>query len=139
MKKTQLSFERTADRMRDVWGTFLGVVEAFNENDWNAYEQYLDENVVVYNLGVVGYTIGKVNVTNYFRGISTQNNLDLQFWPFNEINLFPGTFPYSVRGRAYWTHKASHHVEVPIRYECQFAAGRSSLLTAVWAEHLVGD
>ena len=139
MKKTQLSFQRSAVRIQGVWENFLGVVEAFNDNDWNAYQQYLDENVVVYNLGVVGYTIGRKDVTNYFRGISTQNKLDLQFWPFNDITLFPGTFPYSVRGRAYWTHQASNHIEIPIRFECQFAPGQSSLLTAVWAEHLVGD
>ena len=139
MRKTQLSFQRSAPRIRGVWETFLGVVEAFNDNNWDAYQNYLDENVVVYNLGVIGYTIGKQAVTDYFRGISTQDPLDLQFWPFNAIDLFPGTFPYSVRGRAYWTHNASNHVEVPIRYEIQFAAGHSSLVTAVWGEHLVGD
>lgn len=126
-------------RIEGVLGTFVGAVNAFNDNDWDAYRQYLDQNVVAYNLSVPGYTIGGDNVTNYFRNISDPKDiLALQFEPTNDIVWFPSVFPLSVRGVARWTHKASHHVRVHIRYEFQFAPG-SFLLTAVWAQHLIGD
>jgi hypothetical protein len=127
-----------AKRIQGVVGTFVDATNAFNDNDWNTYAQYLDQNVVAYNLSLPGYTIGSVNVTGYFLSISTGNNLDLQFEPTNDITWWPGPYPLSVRGVALWTHKASHHVRVPIRYEFQFSPASFSL-TAVWAQHLIGD
>jgi hypothetical protein len=126
------------ERMEGVLGTFVDATNAFNENDWDTYAQNLDQNVVAYNLSVPGYTIGSHDVTEYFRGISTGNNLDLQFVPTNDITWWPGPYPLSVRGVALWTHKASHHVRVPIKYEFQFSPGSFSL-TSVWAQHLIGD
>jgi len=127
-------------RIEGVLGTFVGAVNAFNDNDWDAYGQYLDQNVVAYNLSEFGYTMGRGNVTDYFRRISDpQDRLSLQFEPTNDITWFPSVFPLSVRGVARWTHKASHHVRVRIRYEFQFAPGESFLLTAVWGQHLIGD
>jgi hypothetical protein len=127
-------------RIQGVLGTFVGAVNAFNDNDWDAYKKYLDQNVVAYNLSVFGYTIGRDNVADYFGSISDPNDkLSLQFEPTNNITWFPSVFPLSVWGVARWTHKASHHVQVPIRYEFQFSPGESFLLTAVWAQHLIGD
>jgi len=127
-------------RIQGVLGTFVGAVNAFNDNNWDAYKNYLDQNVVAYNLSVFGYTIGRDTVTDYFRSISDpKDNLSLQFDPTNDITWFPSIFPLSVRGVARWTHKASHHIQVPIRYEFQFAPGESFLLTSVWAQHLIGD
>ena len=114
-----------AKRIEGVVGTFVDATNAFNANDWDAYALYLDQNVVAYNLSVVGYTIGSINVTNYFRSISTGNNLDLQFEPTNDIAWWPGPYPLSVRGVALWTYKASHHVRVPIKYKFQFSPGSS--------------
>jgi hypothetical protein len=34
------------ERIQGVLGTFVGAVNAFNDNDWDTYSQYLDENVV---------------------------------------------------------------------------------------------
>lgn len=128
------------DRIDGVLGTFVGSVNAFNNNDWDVYKEYLDQNVVAYNLSVPGYTIGKDTVTNYFRGISDpKDKLALQFEPTNNIVWFPSVFPLAVRGVARWTYKASHHARVPIRYEFQFSPGEAFLLTAVWAQHLIGD
>jgi hypothetical protein len=115
-----------------VLGTFVGATQAFNDNDWKEYEKYLDQNVVAYNLGAAGYTIGKGPVTQYFSDISTGNNLDLQFDPTPEITWFPSLFPLSVRGFARWTHTAAGHIGVRIKYEFQFYPG-SFLLTSVWA------
>ena len=139
MTLTAVQINLAAKQIQGVLGTFAGATAAFNNNDWDAYEQYLDKNVVAYNLSVPGYTIGSGPVTNYFRSISTGNNLDLQFQPTNEITWFPSVFPLSVRGVALWTHQASHHVQIPINYEFQFSPGGSFLLTAVWAQHLIGD
>jgi hypothetical protein len=128
------------ERIQGVLGTFVGAVNAFNDNDWDTYSQYLDENVVAYNLSVVGYTTGRDNVTNYFRDISDhKDKLALQFQPTNDITWFPSVFPLAVRGVALWTHKASHHIRVSIKYEFQFSPGESFLLTSVWAQHLIGD
>jgi hypothetical protein len=130
----------SAARIEGVAGTFFGAVDAFNDNDWDAYKQYLDGNVVAYNLSVLGYTIGRDNVCNYFRGISDpKDKLALQFEPTNHIQWFPNGYPLSVWGVARWTHKASHHVRVPINYEFQFYPGESFLLTSVWGQHLSGD
>jgi hypothetical protein len=128
-----------AKRIQGVVGTFVDATNAFNDNDWDTYAQYLDEDVVAYNLSVPGHTNGSIKVTEYFRRISTGNNLDLQFEPTNDITWWPGPYPLSVRGVALWTHKDSHHVRVPIKYKFQFSPGESYLLTAVWAQHLVGD
>jgi hypothetical protein len=129
-----------AERIQGVLGTFVDATNAFNDNDWDAYKQYLDQNVVAYNLSVPGYTIGRDTVTNYFRDISDpKDKLALQFEPTNDITWFPSVFPLAVRGVARWTHKASHHERVPIRYEFQFSPGESFLLTSVWAQHLIGD
>src|ERR1700760_638605 len=127
-----------AKRIDGVLGTFVEATNAFNENDWNTYSKSLDQNVVAYNLSVPGYTMGIDNVVDYFRGISTADKLDLQFAPTNDITWFPSIFPLSVQGSALWTHKASHHVRIPINYEFQFSPG-SFLLTSIWAEHLIGD
>ena len=127
-------------RIQGVLGTFVNSVNAFNNNDWDKYKNYLDPNVVAYNLSVVGYTIGKDNVANYFSVISDpKNNLNLQFQPTNDITWFPSIYPLGVRGVALWTHKANGHVKVPIRYEFLFYPGESFLLTSIWAQHLVGD
>jgi hypothetical protein len=127
-------------RIEGVAGTFFGAVDAFNKNDWDAYKQYLDENVVAYNLSVIGYTPGRDAVAAYFSRISDpKDKLALQFEPTNDINWFPSGYPLSVWGVALWTHKASHHVRVPINYQFQFYPGDSFLLTAVWAQHLIGD
>jgi hypothetical protein len=127
-------------RIQGVLGTFVEAVNAFNDNDWDTYRQYLDQNVVAYNLSVVGYTTGRDNVTNYFRGISdTKDKLSLQFQPTNDITWFPSVYPVGVRGCALWTHKANGHVKVHIRYEFLFYPGESFLLTSIWAQHLVGD
>jgi len=127
-------------RIQGVLGTFVSAVDAFNNNDWNAYAKYLDQNVVVYNLGVIGYTLGRDNVVQYFANISDPNDkLNLQFQPTNDITWSPGNYPLGVRGVALWTHKASGHVGVPIRYKCQFYPGESFSLTSIWGQHLVGD
>jgi hypothetical protein len=129
-----------SERIQGVLGTFVGAVNAFNDNDWDAYQQYLDQDVVAYNLSVIGYTRGRGRVTDYFRGISDpEDKLALQFHPTNNITWFPSVFPLSVRGVARWTHKANGHVRVRIKYEFQFSPGDSFLLTAVWAQHLIGD
>ena len=101
MRKTQLSFQRSAVRMRDVLGDVLRLVDAFNKNDWDAYQQYLDQNVVAYNLGARLHNRQR-NVTNYFRGISDpKDKLALQFGPTNDITWFPGVFPlFSAGGRS---------------------------------------
>ena len=129
-----------AVRLQGVLGTFVDAVDAFNKNDWDLYKTFLDPNAVAYNLSVPGYTIGRDNIADYFRSISDPKDpSSLQFAPTNNITWFPSVYPLSVRGVARWTHKASHHVRVPIRYEFQFAPGESFLLTAVWAQHLIGD
>lgn len=129
-----------AMRIQGVLGTFVDSVNAFNNNDWDTYKQYLDQNVVAYNLSVVGYTQGRDAVVDYFRGISDpKDKLSLQFVPTNDITWFPSIFPLGVRGIALWTHKASHHERVPIHYEFQFYPGESFQLTSIWAEHLRGD
>jgi hypothetical protein len=128
----------SAERIQGVVGTFVDATNAFNDNDWDKYAQYLDQNVVAYNLSKPGYTPGSSNVTDYLRRISTGNKLDLQFEPTNDITWWPGPYPLSVRGVALWTHKASNHVRVPIKYKFQFYPA-SFLLTAVWAQHLIGD
>jgi hypothetical protein len=127
-------------RIQGVLGTFVGALNAFNDNDWDTYKKYLDQNVVAYNLSVVGYTRGRDNVADYFRGISDpKNKLNLQFQPTNDITWFPSVFPLAVRGIALWTHQANGHVRVPINYEFQFYPGDSFLLTSIWATHLIGD
>jgi hypothetical protein len=140
MTITSLTITKFADdRIQGVLGTFVGAVNAFNDNDWDAYKEYLDQNVVAYNLSVFGYTIGSDKVTEYFRSISDpKHKLYLQFEPTNDITWFPSVFPLSVRGVALWTHRASNHDRVPIRYEFQFYPG-SFLLTSIWAQHLIGD
>jgi hypothetical protein len=126
-------------RIQGVLGTFVGAVNAFNDNDWDAYKQYLDQNVVAYNLSVVGYTLGREAVVDYFKGITDpKDKLALQFQPTNDITWYPSVFPLAVRGVARWTHKASHHVRVRINYDFQFYPG-SFLLTSIWATHLIGD
>jgi hypothetical protein len=126
-------------RIQGVLGTFVDAVNAFNDNDWDTYKNYLDQNVVAYNLSVIGYTLGRDNVVNYFRGISDpKDKLNLQFQPTPNITWFPSVYPQSVWGVALWTHKANGHVLVPINYEFQFYPG-SFLLTSVWAQHLIGD
>ena len=135
-----ISIPFVAERIQGVLGSFVGATNAFNDNDWDAYQRYLDPNVVTYNLSVPGYTMGSDNVTDYFRGISDPDDkLALQFKPTNAITWFPSVFPLSVRGVALWTHKANHHVRVSIKYEFQFSPGESYLLTSVWAQHLIGD
>jgi len=97
-------------------GRFVGAVDAFNKNDWNPYKQYLDHNVVAYNLGVIDYTQGRDNVVNYFSGISDPKDpLSLQFEPTNDITWFPSVYPLGVRGSTLWTHKASGHKGVSMR------------------------
>lgn len=128
----------TVQRIQGVADAFIDATNAFNANNWNSYADYLDQNVVVYNLSKPGHTVGRTLVIDYFRGISTGNPLDLQFAPTNDINWFPNGYPLAVKGVALWTHVASHHIKVPIHYECQFYPG-SFLLTSIWAQHLIGD
>jgi len=127
-------------RIQGVLGTFVGAVDAFNNNDWNTYTKYLDQNVVAYNLSVIGYTLGRDNVAQYFHEISDPTDiLSLQFQPTNDITWSPSVYPLGVCGVALWTHKASGHVGVRIRYKFQFYPGEPFLLTSIWGQHLVGD
>ena len=53
-----------AERIQGVLGTFVDATNAFNDNDWDAYKQYLDQNAVAYNLSVPGYTIGRDTIAD---------------------------------------------------------------------------
>jgi hypothetical protein len=133
-------FKSVVVRFEGVLETFVNAVNAFNDNDLNRYQTFLDPNAVAYNLSVVGYTTGRDKIVEYFRSISEPGNpSSLQFVPTNNITWFPGMYPLSVKGVALWTHKSSHHVRVPIKYAFQFYPGNSFLLTSVWGQHLEGD
>jgi hypothetical protein len=125
-----------SNRVESVATTFANSVDAFNANNWDEYKKYLDRNAVAYNISVLGYTIGRDEIADYFKSISDPNDPEnLQFVPTNIIRWFPSVYPLSVRGVALWTHRAHGHVRAPIRYEFQFAPGDDHLLTAVWSQH----
>lgn len=139
MVLTAVQITSTAAQVQGVLGTFNNATDAFNKNDWPTYGNYLDNDVVAYNLSQPGYTVGKSNVIAYFKSISTGTPADLQFDPTNEITWFPSVYPLAVQGVAKWTHTASHHVKVPINYAFQFSPAKGFLLTVIWAQHLIGD
>jgi hypothetical protein len=122
-------------QMQCAASTFFNATQAFNNNNWDQYAQYLDEYAVAYNITTVGIVRGRDNIKQYFRGISDPKDVTaLQFELTNDINWFPPPFPLRVWGKALWTHKAHGHIKVPIKYECQFYPG-NCLLTMIWAQH----
>jgi hypothetical protein len=121
----------TSARIQGVGQAFYDACNAFNKPDYATYLNFLDPNVVVYNVSSVNYILGRANAKTQWLDKIKDPEL---FVPTNEISFFPLTYPLSVRGVALWTHKASGHVKVPIHYEVQFAPG-SFLITSVWAEH----
>lgn len=120
----------TMSRTLGIGDTFFGAKDAFNKQDWDAVENYLDPYVVVYNISNVAYIAGRDNVMNYFRSITDQE----LFEPTNDIDFLPAVYPLRVTGVALWTHSAHHHVRVPIHYDFGFAPN-SFLITYMWAAH----
>ncbi len=126
------TFTAGLQHTQNVVQTFINSVNLFNHQKWADLEKLLDPYVVVYNISSLAYVQGRDAALQYFDSLPTVD--PVQFDPTNQISFFPSVFPLSVRGIALWTHRQHGHVNVPIRYEFQFAPG-NFLIASLWAQH----